>query len=75
MNDPQAKNLEWTVTDDQGRVRTWEQAMCALLMDVRRELRDLNRLLQCDNFVSMPHVLRDIRRNTTKPKKKKKARP
>lgn len=39
-------------------------------MDIRDELQKLNALLGCHNFTAIPNVLRGIRRNTAKPRKK-----
>lgn len=50
---------------------TWEQASLAVLMDIRGELQNLNRLLHCANFLGIPHKLDQIRRNTAKPRKRK----
>ena len=36
-----------------------------------KELEALNALLSCPNFVQIPKTLREIKRNTTKPKRKK----
>jgi hypothetical protein len=43
----------------------------ALLMDIRDELQELNALLH-HNAVAIPELLRAIKRNTTKPKRKPK---
>lgn len=50
---------------------TWEGVHTALLMDIRDELKQLNGLLGCPNFVEIPRTLRAIRRNTAKPRGKK----
>lgn len=63
-------NVEWTVIDEQNNVETWERAGIAVLMDIRRELRALNRLLACQNFMTFPSTLRAIEKNTMKPKRK-----
>ena len=66
------KNSNWTFpTSPHGEIETWEQAGIAVLMDIRDELQALNRLLGCKNFTDIPEVLRAIRRNTTKPKRRK----
>ena len=67
-------NLDWDVTNDKGTVTTWEQVGIAVLMDIRQELRDLNRLLRCPNFLSIPAKLETIGRNTRKPKPNRKVR-
>ena len=35
-----------------------EEAQLAVLMDIRRELQKLNKLLNCQNFLSIPKYLR-----------------
>ena len=39
-------------------------AQLAVLMDIRDELKELNGLLRCPNFVAIPRLLRGIRLNT-----------
>lgn len=51
---------------------TWEHVKIALLMDLRNELKTLNRLIGCHNTMAIPGLLRDIKRNTTRRKYKKK---
>jgi hypothetical protein len=41
-------------------------------MDIRDELQELNRRLRCPDFLAIPRILRDVRRNTAKPKRKPK---
>jgi len=48
-----------------------EEASLAVLMDIRDELKSLNRLLQCPNFSMIPKILRGIRQNTTKKRRTK----
>ncbi len=50
-----------------------DEVQCALLMDLRDELKRLNALLYCPNFTGIPETLRQISRNTKKPKRKKNA--
>ena len=45
---------------------------CALLMDLRDELKKLNALLCCHNFIEIPHTLKAIKRNTAKKRRIKK---
>jgi hypothetical protein len=63
------KDIEWNLADDQGRVGTWERVQVAVLMDLRDELKRLNNLLACPNFVAIPRILRGIRRNTARRKR------
>ncbi len=39
-----------------------------LLQEIRQELKKLNALLSCSNFVSIPHTLRQIAKQTRKRK-------
>jgi hypothetical protein len=41
-------------------------------MDLRDEMKRLNNLLHCQNFLAIPYHLERIRLNTRKPKKRKK---
>lgn len=62
------RNMEWDIhINDDG---TWpsEKVTIALLVDLRAELRRLNTLLHCSNFIDIPHKLERIKRNTTKRK-------
>ena len=69
------KDVEWNLPDgscksDGSRTHMWESITAALLMDLRDELKRLNHLLSCPNFVAIPATLRTIARNTTKRKRK-----
>lgn len=71
MADQRRKNVNWRVAEVGGDIGTWERVGIAVLMDIRDELQDLNRLLRCDNFLSIPKALKSIQRNTTKKRVKK----
>jgi hypothetical protein len=68
-------NVEWNLPEGtpigNGTNRhSWDSIHAATLMDIRDELKRLNRLLHCHNFTSFPAALRAIRRNTEpKPKR------
>lgn len=47
------------------------EAHLAVLMDIRDELKLLNRLLHCENFQRIPRKLDRISFNTAKPRKRK----
>ena len=68
MSETRFKDIDWVL----GSTACWERATVALLMDCRDELKKLNRLMGCENFVAIPRILRDIKRNTTKPRRKRK---
>lgn len=56
------KDVYWNLPEN----NSWEAVEVAILMDLRDELKQLNRLLSCSNFVAIPSILRGIRKNTTK---------
>jgi hypothetical protein len=59
MADRRHKDGDWRLaTGAEGDKLTWEQANLAVLMDLRDELKALNRLLACPRFVGMPTFLR-----------------
>lgn len=66
MADTRHKNVTWNVGDT-----TWDGVKVAVLMDIRDELQKLNRVFECHNFLAIPSDLRAIRRNTNKPRRKK----
>lgn len=71
MPDTRRKDANWILNiDPEGKVST-EDARLAVLMDIRDELKRLNTLLHCGNFMAIPHYLDKIRLNTRKPVKRK----
>lgn len=58
------KDLDWDLPED----NSWESIHAAILMDIRDELKRLNSLLHCSNFLQIPFTLSKIRKNTTKKK-------
>jgi len=64
------KDMNWNLPDES----SWDVAKLAVLMDIRDELKALNAILSCPNFLGIPFTLRDISRNTRKPKRKPKLR-
>jgi hypothetical protein len=70
------KNTQWFLTEKPGRNADGSESyssstiQMALLMDIRDELRDLNLLLNCHRFLSIPIQLEAIRRNTAKKREK-----
>lgn len=65
------KDANWNLHD---RIQTWDEAQVSVLMDTRDELQKLNRLLHCHNFIDIPHKLERIKKNTVKPRKKRKVK-
>lgn len=49
----------------------WDTIKVSVLMDIRDELKSLNQVLHCPNALDIPHILRDIRRNTTRKRRKR----
>lgn len=74
MADTRRKDVFWNLYTNSSGNLTWEQVNVAVLMDIRDELKELNRLLHCSNFVAIPTILRTIRRNTTKRRRNKKSK-
>lgn len=56
------KDANWSLSDT---TLTWDEAAVAVLMDIRDELKRLNRLLHCSNFTDIPWTLKTIARKTT----------
>jgi hypothetical protein len=78
MTDKRQKDANWIVTNADGTVTSWEQVQAAVLMDIRDELKRLNNVLQCPNFIAVPSKLdaikselRQVRLNTRKRRKLK----
>lgn len=69
MARPLERNLSWNVSSE---LTTWEMVQVRLLQDIRDTLNEVSDLLHCDNAVDIPNILRDIRKNTAKPKRRKK---
>ena len=66
------KDVNWGVsTKTDGNVWDTAGAQLAVLMDLRDELKRLNHIICCPNFIGIPSVLEQIRRNTTKPRRRK----
>lgn len=59
------KDVNWNCGDGD-RVASTDHAQLAVLMDIRDELKKLNGVLHCPNFLSVPAKLDHIRRNTAK---------
>lgn len=75
----QTRNKNWNIygvvsADDTVTLKDSETVFKVLLMDLRDELQKLNAVFACHNFQQVPAVLRQIRANTSKPKRKKAAK-
>jgi hypothetical protein len=62
-------NTEWELPEKV----SWECANLAVLMDIRAELRSLNRLLGCQNFLRIPYLLERTEKNTRRRKRRTKS--
>jgi hypothetical protein len=61
------KNVQWSLHASNADGTTgWETIKVSVLMDIRDELQQLNTLLGCRNFTSIPRTLRAIARNTAR---------
>jgi len=65
------RDWNWQLYESDGGGFQSEQVTHALLMDIREELKRLNRVLQCPNFIAVPAKLDKIERNTRKRRKKR----
>jgi hypothetical protein len=63
MADTRHRDRQWNVGETVNGWN-WEQGKLAVLMDIRDELKRLNGLLHCQNFIEIPYRLDAIRRNT-----------
>jgi hypothetical protein len=68
--DSRKKNANWQLTTLFDGRYSMESAQLAVLMDLRDELQTLNGILSCPNFMSVPHKLDAIRRNTIRRRRK-----
>ncbi len=75
MADRRRRNVDWFVADESGRLYGdgLGGRIVAVLMDIRDELNLANRrlsVLECRNFLRIPHKLDRIGRNTERKKRK-----
>jgi len=69
-------NVRWDlIANGEGNPTSWDQVQVALLMDIRDELQELNRVFRCHNALAIPDLLRQIKKNTTKRKYVRKPKP
>lgn len=66
------KNIDWHIPVNTNNCVDWPGVTVAVLMDIREELRTLNRLLGCRNFVEVPLILQRIDTNTRRKARAKK---
>lgn len=71
----QLANRNWAVAErDPTKAGSTDDAILAVLMDIREELRGVTSRLDCYETLSMPGLLRRIAKNTTKPKRQRKVK-
>lgn len=73
VSDKRKKDTNWLLNVLPNGSCPTGDAQLSVLMDLRDELKSLNGVLHCPNFLDIPRILRQVRRNTAKPKPKKKA--
>lgn len=74
--DRRRRNVEWNLSDGNNHLHSQLSYLymhSALLMDIRDELKRLNALLHCHNFIGMPATLRTISRKIPARRKAKRA--
>lgn len=63
--DKRHKDGNWQLpTSASGGIESWNYVHLALLMDIRDELKEINRTLKCTETQSIPRRLATISRNT-----------
>lgn len=70
MADTRKKDVNWRLNVNANGTCLTSDAQLAVLMDLRDELKRLNSVLHCVNFLDVPRRLARIARNTAKPSKK-----
>lgn len=73
------KDHQWSVSANHDGTYSFDAAQLTVLLDIRDELKENNRLqqiivdrlapLECPNFLTIPRTLKSIQRNTTKKKR------
>jgi len=64
------KDYNWSLIKSVGGGYACDQAQLSVLMDIRDELKQLNKVFACSNFQAVPRILRTIGKNTAKPRYK-----
>ena len=69
------RNSDWTLNEgtDGKSVINATEASLSVLMDIRDELKSLNRVIGCRNFMNIPATLRSIQKSVSKRKIKRKS--
>lgn len=74
MSDQRGKNWNWKPLDETGNAPNWERVGICVLLDIRDELQELNRVLRCPNFQDIPARLERIARSVARPRRPKNRR-
>jgi hypothetical protein len=74
MPDKRKKNVIWNLATNPDGTTPHGDAELAVLMDIRDELQQLNRILNCNNFLRIPAVLDAISKNTKPKRRRRRAR-
>lgn len=74
MTETRYRDRNWPISTNPNGNVPFEDVKLAVLMDIRDELktvthqlRTLNRVFECPNFIAVPSYLRTIMRQTRKP--------
>ena len=67
------RNVDWALNQTLDGKFEEGQAKLGVLMDIRDELRKVNQLLSCRNFMNIPYKLDRISANTHRVKRKKRS--
>ena len=63
------RNVDWSISENDNGRYDHDQVMRAIMLDIREELKRLNNVLQCPNFIAVPSKLDQIVKNTRKRRK------
>ena len=64
------KDINWNLHDNLSIDGGYQAIACAVLMDIRDELKRINATLGCHNFLNIPCKLDDIIQNTARKRRK-----
>ena len=60
----EVRDKNWSVNKNFDNTYNFDQVKLAVLLDIREELKSLNRLLHCSRFIDIPLKLELIENNT-----------
>ena len=66
------QNQNWGVWSNADGTWDSDDVQRAILLDIRRELRKINTVLECKNTLRIPQMLAEIAANTRRPRRKRK---